>query len=853
MVEEDLQSSRRDEETDHGTDVAAYLRRHDLVFESPPTEGWEGLPLGNGRLGGPLWVRPEGPVFQINHTDAYELPDPERRDEGWAVLRSCGRLFVEHAVAPYDWIAMNHFEGRLALGTATASLHARTAFGDFGTTAYVHAEHPVAVIEHRAAYRDAVGATGAPVRVSLERWGSRVFGWWYNTIHAGAGMGLGPCRAWVDGKDACLELPLRGVRVAVRCRIVGAKVAARVVHDHRVELEVAGSAVQDFRILLACLTSHESDDPTAAARDAIATVERMPEAYDDHRRWWGSYWNRSFLHVSEDYVENLYYLHHYLMGSSARGHYPPLFNGALWIWNRDVRNWVNPHHWNQQMAHWCLPAADRCDLLAPYLDTYHRLMPHGRALAQRRGFGGMLWNEMHDFAGRQLGEQSENMRDNLTPASQIALFFWWHYRFTGDRERLRIQGYPYLRDVGDFYLDWVRWDEAREVYELPLACTYEEYDRFEEGRIPRFTDSVTNLAMIRALFAALLAASEDLEIDEPRRDRWRHVLDRLPPYALNDRDTERGVTLGSGLLDGRELPAKENHNHGPLFCPIVPAGDLGLKDEGSVVFEAACNTVLTYPPAANCITPTVAVAARLGLPDEALRRVDAMVRNLQLFPNGLFFNLDWWFTHSRYSPTSLDGWANDLSCVTHQRDYLDDRGAKYRGVHVRASQDEGVQEHHTDTPAWPFTQPGLESHGLLAFGLQEMLLQSHEGAIRVFPAVPDSWAAEFVLLAAGCFRVESRREPFGLPVYVSITSLHGGTCRLIVPWPDGAQLFEGDVAACREEADGRSVLVCASPGDRYLFGPVGCGRPDTASPREIVTNDRPKRYREATIGKQRNY
>jgi len=32
-------------------DYPAYLSRHDVVFDSPPDEGWEGLPIGNGKMG----------------------------------------------------------------------------------------------------------------------------------------------------------------------------------------------------------------------------------------------------------------------------------------------------------------------------------------------------------------------------------------------------------------------------------------------------------------------------------------------------------------------------------------------------------------------------------------------------------------------------------------------------------------------------------------------------------------------------------------------------------------------------------------------------------------------------------
>ena len=35
-----------------GVDYPVYFSGHDIVYLSPPVEGWEGFPLGNGDLGG---------------------------------------------------------------------------------------------------------------------------------------------------------------------------------------------------------------------------------------------------------------------------------------------------------------------------------------------------------------------------------------------------------------------------------------------------------------------------------------------------------------------------------------------------------------------------------------------------------------------------------------------------------------------------------------------------------------------------------------------------------------------------------------------------------------------------------
>lgn len=89
----------------------------------------------------------------------------------------------------------------------------------------------------------------------------------------------------------------------------------------------------------------------------------------------------------------------------------------------------------------------------------------------------------------------------------------------------------------------------------------------------------------------------------------------------------------------------------------------------------------------------------------------------------------------------------------------------------------------------------LEAGFCAAAALMEMLLQSHGGVIRVFPAMPDHWhnACFAGLRAEGAFLVTSRMCDRKVQ-YVAITSEVGGRCRVRNPWP-GA----GPVRVSRED------------------------------------------------------
>jgi hypothetical protein len=84
-----------------------------------------------------------------------------------------------------------------------------------------------------------------------------------------------------------------------------------------------------------------------------------------------------------------------------------------------------------------------------------------------------------------------------------------------------------------------------------------------------------------------------------------------------------------------------------------------------------------------------------------------------------------------------------------------------------------------------FFQCGMEPISDYGTTVNEMMLQSNEGRIRVFPAIPHDWDSTdlaFTLLARGAFIVSSQREKKGIVNQVGIKSMNGNRCRLQNPW-----------------------------------------------------------------------
>jgi hypothetical protein len=80
----------------------------------------------------------------------------------------------------------------------------------------------------------------------------------------------------------------------------------------------------------------------------------------------------------------------------------------------------------------------------------------------------------------------------------------------------------------------------------------------------------------------------------------------------------------------------------------------------------------------------------------------------------------------------------------------------------------------------PFT---LEGNLACAQGIQEMLIQSHNGILRIFPALPKSWTeVSFTELRAEGALVVSAARKGGRTYSVAVSSDHGGHVRMMDPF-----------------------------------------------------------------------
>ncbi len=551
-----------------------------------------------------------------------------------------------------------------------------------------------------------------------------------------------------------------------------------------------------FTLWLALAQTRDPEaDVAAQAQERLAALRArgLEAVRKAHADWWARFWDNSFIRLTSDdgvadYLANLWYMHIYAMGAGSRGEVPPKFNGGLWTDNRDEREWGPAYwHWNTQETYWPLFAANHLELHQPYVDMYWKMLPRVKEWTKETWeTDGAQYQETIPFNGAMgVWEKARGVHPRLpTPkhvahanlilssSAEIAMQFWWHYLYTGDTAFLRERAYPLMKEVVAFLVNYLEKDDQGR-YNLYPSNAHETYWSVK--------NPATDLAAIRYLFPVIIKVSEKLGTDADLRPIWQERLEHLAPYPVNP---VNGAILPYEPRSDEQV-ATSNAENPELFpigvFPLITLGspeyDLGVK-----TFQARLR-VNTYGWTTDSIC-----AARLGLAEPVPEGAPPQHMGLQqLLPS-----------HAEY--------------------YQDHPS--------------GLQDYY---PRKPAIHPYLEGSGTMATAIGEMLLQSWEGLIRLCPALPQAWSADFRLLAMGGFEVTARAE-HGKVVAFSLLSQRGEKARVVNPFGGPA------VVTCENKpvvTSAEAVLEFPTePGKTYLVTRAGT----TPRTYEITAapNDAPK-------------
>ena len=472
--------------------------------------------------------------------------------------------------------------------------------------------------------------------------------------------------------------------------------------------------------------SDEQRQPGAADCVLAALRRGFDASLAEHAGWWKTFWSRSAVRIPDPLLEKQWYLEQYKFGSAARRGAPPISLQAVWTAdNGKLPPWKGDFHHdlNTQLSYWPCYSADHLEEGLGYLEWLWDLRAEFKAYTKAYfGTDGLNVPGVSTLTGQPMGGWIQ-YAFSPTVGAWLGQHFYLHWRYSRDRVFLAERAYPWIADVA-IYLEQLSERDGRGRRRLPASSSPEIFDNSAKAWFAETTNY--DLALIRWTFAKAAELAAELG-KKNEAAHWREVGTEWPDFAVDPAD---------GLMFAPGTPYAESHRH---FSHLMAFHPLGLLD------------VSNGPAEAEIIRHTLATLDRVGP--------------------------DYWCGYSY-------AWLGNLKA----RAFDGDGAAKALGdfascfclpnsFHVNGDQSRSGKSKFVYRP---FT---LEGNFAFAAGLQEMLLQSHTGVVRVFPAVPAAWAdASFDgLRADGAFIISARRVG-GHVREVRVRSEKGGLLRLANPF-----------------------------------------------------------------------
>jgi len=442
----------------------------------------------------------------------------------------------------------------------------------------------------------------------------------------------------------------------------------------------------------------------------------LKSAFKAHAKWWTDFWNRSWINVTGTpdaaKVSQSYAIQRFMTACAGRGAQPIKFNGSLFSVGHDLPAGVsssdNDHDpdfrawgasfWNQNTRHiyWPLIASGDYDMLSPWFNMYVQALP----LAQDRTRlyfhhdGGAFIETIYFWGLPNVNDFGWN---NAGPELQSE---WMRYHIQGGLEVLAqmLDRYDYTGDdafartnllpMADAVITFYdqHWKRGTDGKILmDPSQSIETYQRDAINPTPDIAGLMDVLPRLLALPASVTTSDE--------RTEWTKVLADLPPLPFGTTAHGKLPPHGHGDPDGKRviLPALKygstRNAENPELYTVFP---YRLYDVGQPDLQLARDTFAARLfPFAKCWGQDGEEAALLGLTDEAQKVV---IKEFTSYGSQRFS----WF------------WSKNSDWI-----------------------------------------PDMDNGGAGAETLQLMFLQCQGQQIRLAPAWPADWTADFKLHAPG--------------------------------------------------------------------------------------------------------
>ena len=463
-----------------------------------------------------------------------------------------------------------------------------------------------------------------------------------------------------------------------------------------------------------------------AAEKAEAALQRgLKQDYQAHLEYWDKYWAQSSVTLPDSILQKQYQNEMYKFASTTREHSYPISLQAVWTAdNGKLPPWKGDYHHdlNTQLSYWPAYTGNHLTEGMGYLNTlWNQRDTYKRYTRQYFGTEGMNIPGVCTLTGEPMGGWIQYSMSQ-TVAAWLAQHFYLHWKYSADRTFLKERAYPFLKDVA-IYLEQVSEVTPEGVRKLEFSSSPEVFDNSLQAWFSDMTNY--DLAMMHFLFKAAAELAHELNLTD-ESSHWAALEAQVPDY---DVDEEGCLTFAKGY------PYNESHRHFSHAMAIHPMGLIDWSDGEK---------------SQHIIRAT-------------LKRLDEV-------------GPDYWTGYSYSWLANMKARAFDGKGAAQALRTFAECFCLKNTFHANGDQTKSGKSRFTYRP---FT---LEGNFAFASGIQEMLLQSHTGTIRIFPALPEEWKdVSFEgLRAMGAFLVSAQMEG-GEITRVRIYSEKGGMLKIARP------------------------------------------------------------------------
>jgi alpha-L-fucosidase 2 len=604
----------------------------DVLWYSQPAQKWEeALPMGNGRLGIMVFGKTSNERIQLNDDSlwpadhGWDEPDGNKQDldnirellinghneeadslfvnkfSRKQVIRShqtLGDLFID-----FDHKNITDYRRELNISNATATISYKSDGARITEKLFVSHPHRAVIIEFESKAKN--GLNG---KVRLNRPADNGFPTAITTVNADELLIM---RGEVTQRGAVFDSKpspiLTGVKFETCLKITNLGGEILRGNDY---LELKN--VRKATFYLVSNSSFYYDDYSGQNKSNLKAIQGvdMRVLKKEHIRDYQNLYSRLELKLSDDNPDTIptdarialikkggydlgleallfQYGRYLLISSSREGTNPANLQG---LWNPHITApWNADYHLNinLQMNYWLADVTNLSELNTPFFDYIDKLIKNGRITA-RNNFGcrGSFIPHATDlWAPTWLRAPTAYWGCSVGAGGWLMQHYWQHFAFTRDTTFLKERAFPAIREVTQFYSDWLI-EDPRDGSLISAPSTSPENRFINSAGQPVATclGSAMDQQIIAEVFANYIEACEILQIKEELFFIIQQQRKQLRP----------GFVLGADgrILEwDREYPEYEpGHRHMSHLYGFHPGTSVS-KEKTPEIFAAVRKTL----------------------------------------------------------------------------------------------------------------------------------------------------------------------------------------------------------------------------------------------------------------------